>query len=134
MKKVLIFITSLVLFLFLGANRSLVQGSQIQNPALSGNIRDLRGTEFLSLLLPNLITVFFIAATLIGFIFLIIGGIKWITSGDNQEAATKAKGTLTAAIIGLVLVFLAYAVLNLIGFFFHLNLININIAPLILGE
>ena len=40
-------------------------------------------------------------------IFIIIGGIQYITAGGNQEQAQKAKATLTWAIIGLILVLAA---------------------------
>jgi len=37
-------------------------------------------------------------------IFIVVGGIQLITAGGNQEQATKAKNTLTWAIVGLILV------------------------------
>ncbi len=52
-------------------------------------------------------------ALILAFIFLVIGGIKWILSGGDKAGTEAAKGTITAALIGLVVVFLAWAFLNL---------------------
>lgn len=103
----------------------------INNPVLYGSLRCLTGVGFMNRFLPSLITVFFIVAVVVAFIFLIIGGIKWITSGDDKDATAKARDTITAAIVGLVLVFLVYAILRLIDYFFHINLITIDVSPLI---
>lgn len=104
----------------------------IYNPALVEAIRDLTGIEFLNLLLPNLITLFFIAATIVAFFVLIMGGIRWITAGGDKEGTTKAQGIITAAVIGLILIFSVYAIIRLIELFFGINLITIDISPLIL--
>lgn len=43
-------------------------------------------------------------------IMVIVGGIGYITSNGNEQRATKAKGILTAAIIGLLISVLAYVI------------------------
>ncbi|MCF7820682.1 MAG: pilin [Candidatus Pacebacteria bacterium] len=48
-------------------------------------------------------------------ILMIVGGIQWMTAGGNQEKVAKAKQLITSAIIGLVIVFSAYAVTAFIG-------------------
>jgi len=45
-------------------------------------------------------------------IMLIWGGIRYATSAGNSAAVTSAKNTIMYAIIGLVIAFLAYAVVN----------------------
>ena len=50
---------------------------------------------------------------LLAIIFLILtiyAGFRWMTSAGNEEAISKAKSTITAAIIGLVVVLAAYAI------------------------
>lgn len=44
-------------------------------------------------------------------IMVIIGGILYITSRGNQQQAERAKKTLTAAIIGLLIVTLSYTLI-----------------------
>src|SRR3990167_3037259 len=60
------------------------------------------------------ITIGFIIATLIALGFLIFGGIKWIASGGDKTAVEGARNTIVAALVGLVIVFLAYFIINII--------------------
>ena len=46
--------------------------------------------------------------------FVIIGGYFYITSAGNEETAEKGKKTLINAIIGIVVIVLAYAIINVI--------------------
>lgn len=48
-------------------------------------------------------------------ILMIVGGIQWMTAAGNQERVAKAKQLITSAIIGLVIVFSAYAITAFIG-------------------
>jgi len=45
-------------------------------------------------------------------VMLIWGGIRYTTSGGNSSSVTAAKNTIMYAIIGLVVAFLAYAIVN----------------------
>jgi len=47
-------------------------------------------------------------------IYLVYGGFLWMTSGGEEEKIKKAKGMITNAIIGLVIVILAYAISNFV--------------------
>lgn len=48
----------------------------------------------------------------ISVIMLIFGGIRYTTSAGNAASVTAAKNTIMYAIIGLVIAFLAYAIVN----------------------
>lgn len=51
--------------------------------------------------------------SVVGIIFLILifySGFRWMTSGGNEETVKKAKETMVAAVIGLVIVLAAYAI------------------------
>lgn len=48
----------------------------------------------------------------ISVIMLIWGGIRYTTSAGNSASVTAAKNTIMYAIIGLVIAFLAYAIIN----------------------
>ena len=58
------------------------------------------------------------------FIFLLIGGIRWIMAGGDEKAVAGARGTITAALIGLVIVLVAYAIIRLIEIFFKVTIIT----------
>lgn len=47
-------------------------------------------------------------------IMLILGGVKYVTSGGAQDKVTSAKNTIMYAIIGIVVAVLAYAVVNFV--------------------
>lgn len=50
----------------------------------------------------------------ISVIMLIIGGIRYVISGGDQNQVTSAKNTILYAIVGIVVAFLAYAAVNFV--------------------
>lgn len=52
-------------------------------------------------------------------IFIIVGGIQYITSGGNSDGTAKAKKTISYAIGGLVLALSTTAIINLINTLFY---------------
>lgn len=56
----------------------------------------------------------FPAGVLIAVIMIIVGGYMWIISGGDPARKQQAQGTLTWAVIGLVLLFLIYGILKAI--------------------
>lgn len=65
--------------------------------------------------LENAVGAIIALAGIILFIMLLLGGIKYITSGGEPKAVESARHTLTYAIGGLVLVLLSYLILYIIG-------------------
>lgn len=51
----------------------------------------------------------------IAILFIVIGGVKYMTAGGNEKQVASAKTTLTYAIIGLVLVLMSSVILWLIA-------------------
>ena len=49
------------------------------------------------------------------FVLMIYGGILWMTAGGNDTQVKNAQKTITAAVIGLVIVISAYAITMFIG-------------------
>jgi hypothetical protein len=70
------------------------------------------------------ISLVLIVVALIFFFILIIGGIKWITSGGDEKKVAAARSEITNALIGLVIVFAAWAIMKLIGTVFGITLIG----------
>ena len=54
-------------------------------------------------------------AVALAVIFLIMGGIKYITSGGDAKAADAARSAITNAVIGLVVAIAALAVRAIVG-------------------
>ena len=95
------------------------------------NITPETGSEFEALgglqvpaIVSGLIKILLIASALIAFVFLVIGGIRWITSGGDKEQTAKAQSTITAALIGLVIVFAAWAIIHLVQTFFGIKILE----------
>lgn len=64
----------------------------------------------LPILIGNLIGFILGFVGLIVFVFILYGGFLWMTSQGNEEQVTKAKGMITNAIIGFIIVTAAYAI------------------------
>src|SRR5438105_3470121 len=65
-------------------------------------------------LVSTAVTVLLIVAVLISLFFLIWGGIRWITSGGDKAKVAEARSHIIAAIVGLVIAFLAFFILTLV--------------------
>ena len=61
------------------------------------------------------------------FFILVIGGIKWIASGGDKGATEGARNQITAALVGLVIVFAAWAIVQLIQVFFGVNIFQLSL-------
>lgn len=61
------------------------------------------------------------SAGIIAFFVLIWGGIGWILSGGDKEGTEKARKRITGALIGLAIVFSAYALLYLVSSIFGIG-------------
>ncbi len=70
------------------------------------------------------IVLILIIAAIVFFFILIIGGVRWITSGGDKAATEGARNQITAALVGLVIVFAAWAILQLIQVFFGIDILG----------
>lgn len=89
----------------------------IRNP---GNIKILD----VGLLISAVVGTLLILAALIAFLYLILGGIQWITSGGDKSAMETARNKITHAIVGLVIVGAAWAVMLLVQRFLGIDIIG----------
>ena len=78
--------------------------------------------EDLGLLISNAIGIALIIAGILVFAFLVIGGIQWITSGGDKGKTEEARSRITAALIGLAIVAAAWAVMQLVSYFFGIDI------------
>ena len=60
---------------------------------------------------------------IIGAVFVVVGGIQYMTSGGDEEGTKAAKNKIIAGLIGIALVLLAYALVNIVGSFFGAGVI-----------
>lgn len=62
----------------------------------------------------NVINILLFVIGIIAVIMLIIGGIRYVTSGGDPNSTKGAKDTILYAIIGIVVAFSAFAILNFV--------------------
>lgn len=63
-----------------------------------------------------------IVAALATFIYMVYGGIQWVTSGGEKDKVKEAREKITHAIIGLAVVASAWAVFKLVDYFFGIGI------------
>ena len=67
----------------------------------------------------------------LSFVFsLLFVGIKWTASGGKKERVDEAKNQIASALIGILIVFSAWAIINFISVFFGVNLLTFNIPSI----
>lgn len=61
-----------------------------------------------------LIRFLFVIGGLIALIYLLLGGLSWITSSGEKDAVEKAQKKIQAAVIGLIVIFAVLAIVVMI--------------------
>lgn len=80
--------------------------------------------------ISNALFLVFAIGALMVLIMLIVGSFEWITSGGDKEAVGKARSRIINALIGLVVLAVAFALANVLAQFTGLSLGNLTIpAP-----
>jgi len=87
-------------------------------PKIDLSKADVTIGKIISALLPYI----FALAGLILFIFLIMGGFELLTSGGNPESTKKAQGRITSALIGFLIIFLAYWITQILEVIFGITI------------
>lgn len=72
----------------------------------------------------SLMRVVMLAGVLVAFVFLILGAIEWITSGGDKGKVESARGKITNAVIGLIVLAAVTAILALVQGFLGVSFIN----------
>lgn len=78
----------------------------------------------LGLLISRLLNIALMIAGIMVFVYLVWGGIQWITSGGDSSKTEEARSRITAALVGLAIVAAAWAVMLLVQYFFGLDILG----------
>jgi len=86
---------------------------EVQNGvnAIGGNDVENKSDKF-GVFIENIINILLFLIGAIAVIMIIVGGIRYTTSGGDANQAKSAKDTILYAIIGLVVAMMAYAIVN----------------------
>lgn len=74
----------------------------------AGDVATIKGLECA---FGNFISVILALAGIVLFLMLVVGGFRYLVSGGDPKAVEAARGTLTNAILGLVILVLAFLIL-----------------------
>ncbi|KKQ92191.1 MAG: hypothetical protein UT58_C0003G0029 [Microgenomates group bacterium GW2011_GWC1_39_7b] len=98
------------------------------------NLQPPSNTQFAQLggltvpsIVSALIRLTVVVAAIVFFFILVIGGIRWIASGGDKAQTEAARNQITAALVGLVIVFAAWAIVALINTFFKIDIFSLAI-------
>lgn len=106
-------------------NNLLAQDSTIKLQPTSGSGFSALGGLTIPAIVSGLIRLSVVVAAIVFFFILVIGGIRWIASGGDKAATEGARNQITAALVGLVIVFAAWAIVSLINVFFHVDIFTL---------
>jgi hypothetical protein len=78
-------------------------------------------------IISGAVSLVLIVVALVFFFILVLGGLKWVTSGGDEKKVGEARAQITNALIGLAIVFAAWAIMKLIGTVFGIDILKLNI-------
>ncbi len=102
----------------------LAQGTKLDFGALNSAIGvdpSLTGKNAIGAIVSRFLLYLFPFAGLLLFIYLIIGGFSYLTSGGDPKAMEQAKGKITNAIVGFIIIFVAYWLVQILEFMFGIK-------------
>lgn len=108
--------------------------AQITNPILPSELQSQSGETFFANFFPTIVSWIFVIGAVIFLFMLLIGAIQWIMSGGDKGALEQAKGRVTNAILGIILLFGSFAIIQLVEVFFGLNIMSIDISSIKLNQ
>ncbi len=105
--------------------------AQITNPAIDKSIGNLgsqtnaasKFAGFIALILR----LGLIIAAIMSLLYLLLGGINWVVSGGDKTAVENARNMIIHAVIGLAITALLVALIQFVGGFLQINLLNLTI-------
>jgi len=103
----------------------------ITNPAI-GSLGNQSGVSFFQKFAPAAVTLGFIIGVIIFFFILITGAIQWISSGGDKQALEGARGKISNALIGIIILFAVFAIIQLIQNFFGISILTLDISKLVI--
>jgi hypothetical protein len=78
-------------------------------PSLNVNVPN-QGEQSLDTPITNLLNTVYFLAGAVCVIIIITAGITYVTSAGNPQAITKAKNTIIGAVVGIIIIIMAYAI------------------------
>ena len=109
MKKTLILLTAVAVFALTVLPALATIDPGLDYPASIG-----LGTKDLRQSVMEVVTVLLGFLGVLAIVIILWGGFRWLTSAGNEEKVGEAKKIITAGIIGLVIIFLSFAITSFV--------------------
>jgi type IV secretory pathway VirB2 component (pilin) len=87
----------------------------VSKTALAADFSDVAQIKDLEIVLQRIITFMFGIAGAVAIIMIIIGGFRYMIASGDPKMTESAKHTVSFAVAGLIIVLLAFFVVNLVG-------------------
>ena len=91
--------------------------------------RPQAGYADIGLFITNILKILFIIAIIVVLFMLVWGAYEWMTSGGDKESIGKARGRIIAALIGLAVLAVAFAIAVVAAQFVGFQGLNIIVIP-----
>ena len=91
------------------------------------DLTEISVQEFLVFAINSILIV----AGIVAFFFLLVGGVQWILAGGDKDGTEKARKKITSALVGLAIVFSAYAIAFLVEAIFGISILTFTIPTIV---
>lgn len=98
--------------------------AQIDIPVIAPSGSGLKVITNAGSLISAGVALLLIISALAAFLYLVIGGIRWITSGGDKAGIDAARNQIQAALLGLFIVFAAWAIMLIVQQFFGVQILG----------
>src|SRR3989338_8417752 len=102
----------------------------ISNPILPSTLSALSGVGFIARLIQTAVNLAFLVGAVFFFFMLLVGAVGWISAGGDKAQLEEAKGRLTNALIGIIVLFSLYAALGIVQNFLGVQLVSFSVYSL----
>lgn len=82
------------------------------------------GNLTISGIVSGAINLLMVVVALVFFFMLVLGGLRWVMSQGDKTNVENARNQITNALIGLAIVFAAWAIMKLIETLFGITILN----------
>ncbi len=105
--------------------------AQIKNPAINPNIGNFGNpadsAQKIAGLIAMILKIGLMMAAIMSLLYLLWGGLDWVVSGGDKGNVENAKNKITHAIIGLAVTALLVAIIQFVGGFLQIDVLNLSL-------
>ena len=101
---------------------------RVGNPQIGGVIANFTGWQFVQYIVSNLVNIVFVLGIVVFFAIILYGGISWITAAGDKYRIEAARSKIVNGFIGIFVLLIIYVFIQLINYFFGINIGNIGVV------